>query len=85
MIEPYKPTKEDLDWCRMVVRMMNEGGMVCTSVGVYRVSQKEQSFTLVDPTTPFANPVLLYMHHRHHCCWQQIGYKVLPVVEWEKL
>ena len=83
-LPPYEPTDEDLQWCRQVISVLNDGGMIGTSKGVYKLDKTNKKVILMSPKLEESLETFA-VHHRHHYVWKALGYTVEPVVDWENL
>ena len=68
----WKPSENDLDWCREMVRVMTHDGVwMCPRYGhVYRFNHNEKQITLVDGDA--SHPI----HQRNIIAFGRVGYTV---------
>lgn len=76
MDKPYKPTTADLNWAKMTVGMLKDGGHWGCSWGLYRIDKTSKVVTLTEKTPWFPEEAFKENHLKTKVVFKAIGYDV---------
>ena len=69
----FTPTEADLAWCRMLTRIIRDGGTWVTSTDVYTVDKQTKRLIRIGSRWPEGDN-----HKRNKVVFGAIGWEVLP-------
>ena len=73
----WEPTQTDLNWCQNLLKTVSDNGVWGTSMGIYKVSHKNKTLTLVAKPSGY-DPGF---HQRNIIAFKKLDYQVLSELD----
>jgi hypothetical protein len=79
VMKEWEPSEKDLEWCRMLISTLSDGGVWGTSEGIYKKNDKKKTLERINKAEIRGAGGLI--HERNIIAFGKIGWKVTDKTE----